>query len=117
MQGAPDPIQQLQAHQLAQLQLVQMQQETLAAQVAQMRAAAKTLPNTAPPVGTSTHCLVVLCLSCSVFYMYLVAAVFYPACAGNWRPASFSHDCSWYSPSGSRFLVSDHGIAYPFASS
>ena len=50
-QGAPDPIQQLQAHQLAQLQLVQMQQETLAAQVAQMRAAAKTLPNTAPPVG------------------------------------------------------------------
>ena len=57
-QGAPDPIQQLQAHQLAQLQLVQMQQETLAAQVAQMRAAAKTLPNTAPPVGTVTHRLV-----------------------------------------------------------
>ena len=51
MQGAPDPIQQLQAHQLAQLQLVQMQKESLAAQVAQMRAAAKTLPNTAPPVG------------------------------------------------------------------
>ena len=51
VQGAPDPIQQLQAHQLAQLQMVQLQQESLAAQVAQMRAAARNFPGMPAPVG------------------------------------------------------------------
>ena len=50
-QSTSDPFAALHAHRVAQLQLVQMQQEQLTAQVAQMRALAKTNPGLIPTSG------------------------------------------------------------------